>query len=770
MTRLEAPAKINLALVVGPLRPDGTHEVVTVLQRLALADTISLASGDRLAVSGFPDDTIVTRALAELGRAAGVTPGWTVEISKSIPVAAGLGGGSSDAAAALVLANETLPAPLTPDRLLALAATIGADVPFFLESGPQLGTSDGTVLRPLELPEDYWVVLVMPTGVVKSSTRDVYRAFDERSGEAGFESRRDTLLSVLAGVRTSTDLALLPPNDLATSPVAERLRSEGAFRADVSGAGPCVYGLFTDRDPRRRRGRRLARGGGDLAHVAALDLAAAQLRRHVGAVAGSERPPVRVHSASRFTGAWPSGKATGFGPVIPGSNPGAPANVPTVPDSRPKLAAVVMAGGRGTRMRSAIPKHLHPLLGRRMVDWIVEAARPLGADPLVVVVSPETAGQFEGLAVAVQERPLGTGDAVRSAEAAVTGADEVLVLSGDTPLLTTELLESLLETHRTRAVGATVLSFVPDDIRNYGRIVRGSGGDLESIVEAGDATPEQLAIGEANSSIYVFQADLLWPALGRLQPVNAQGELYLTDAVRDLVQAGHGVAVHVAPDPAETEGVNTRVELAAAAAALRDRINAAHMLAGVTIVDPKTTWIEPTVTLAADTVVHPFTMLGGDTSVAEGAEIGPHAVVVDADVGAEATIGPFCYVRPGTVLGARSKAGTFVEIKNTRLGEGAKVPHLSYVGDAEIGAETNIGAGSITANFDHRPGVPKQRTVIGRKARVGVDTVFVAPVTLGDDVWTAAGTVVTEDVPDNALVGFPPRQSIKEGLGGKRDR
>jgi bifunctional UDP-N-acetylglucosamine pyrophosphorylase/glucosamine-1-phosphate N-acetyltransferase len=420
-------------------------------------------------------------------------------------------------------------------------------------------------------------------------------------------------------------------------------------------------------------------------------------------------------------------------------------------------------------MVSAIPKHLHPILGRRMVDWIVEAARPLGADALVVVVSPETADQFEGLTVVVQDRPLGTGDAVRSAEGAAAGADEVLVLSGDTPLLTTGLLEALLATHRSQRASATVLSFVPSDIRSYGRIVRGADGDLVSIVEAADASPEQRAIGEANSSIYVFSADLLWPALRRLQPVNAQGELYLTDAVRDLAGNGHRVVVHVAPDPDETEGVNTRVELAAAAAALRRRINVAHMLAGVAIVDPQTTWIEPTVTLAADAVVHPFTMLRGATTVAAGAEIGPHAVVIDAEIGPSATVGPFCYVRPGTVLGARAKAGTFVELKNTRLDDDAKVPHLSYFGDAEVGAGTNIGAGSITANFDHRPDVPKKRTVIGRDARVAVDTMFVAPVTVGDDVWTAAGTVVTEDVPDNALVGFPPRQTIKEGRGGKRD-
>jgi bifunctional UDP-N-acetylglucosamine pyrophosphorylase/glucosamine-1-phosphate N-acetyltransferase len=443
--------------------------------------------------------------------------------------------------------------------------------------------------------------------------------------------------------------------------------------------------------------------------------------------------------------------------------------MPNVSDADSKLAAVVMAGGRGTRMRSAVPKHLHPILGRRMVDWVVEAARPLGASPLVVVVSPDTADAFGGLTTAVQERPLGTGDAVRSAASALGDADEVLVLSGDTPLLTTELLAALVETHRSKSAAATVLSFVPEDIRSYGRVVRNADGDVEGIVEAADASPEQLAIREANSSIYVFRGDLLWPALERLQPVNAQGELYLTDAVRDLVAAGHRVVAHVADDADETEGVNTRAELAAAAAILRDRINTAHMLAGVTIADPLSTWIEPSVTLEPDTVVHPFTILRGATSVAEGAEIGPHAVVIDAVVGASATVGPFCYVRPGTVLGARAKAGTFVEIKNTRLDDDAKVPHLSYFGDAEVGAGTNIGAGSITANFDHRPGVPKKRTVIGRNGRVAVDTMFVAPVTVGDDVWTAAGSVVTDDVPDNALVGFAPRQTIKEGRGGKRD-
>ena len=429
-----------------------------------------------------------------------------------------------------------------------------------------------------------------------------------------------------------------------------------------------------------------------------------------------------------------------------------------------------MAGGLGTRMRSAVPKHLHPILGRRMVDWVLEAARPLGPEPLVVIASPESRDAFGDVKVAVQERALGTGDAVRAARAVVgEEAQSVLVLSGDTPLLTTELLEQLVEAHRREEAAATVLTFEPEDVRSYGRIVRAGDGTVEAIVEAGDATPEQLELRECNSSIYVFRTDLLWPALDRLEPHNAQGELYLTDAVRDLVSSGERVVAHLAADPSETEGVNTRAELAAAGAALRDRINLAHMDAGVAIHDPSSTWIEPGVELAADAIVHPFTVLRGSTRVATGAEIGPHVVAIDAEIGQEALVGPFCYLRAGTVLGPRSKAGTFVEIKKSRIGEETKVPHLSYIGDAEIGEGTNIGAGTITANFPHRPGQPKGKTTIGDNVRVAVDTMLVAPVTVGDDAWTAAGAVVTDDVPANALAGFAPRQVNKEGRGGKRN-
>jgi 4-diphosphocytidyl-2-C-methyl-D-erythritol kinase len=249
MNRRPATAKINLALVVGPTRDDGKHEVATVYQRLAFHDRVAVELSDRPRVRGFPGDTLVRDALAALARAAGVEPRWSATIWKRVPVAAGLGGGSSDAATALRLANATLDRPLPPDELERLAATLGADVPFFLRNGPQLGTGDGTVLEPLDLPQDYWVVLLLPRGVTKSATADVYRAFDERDGSAGYDCRRGVLRDALSRIRRPRDLAALPPNDLASSPLAERLRGLGAFRADVSGAGPAVYGLFLHRGP-----------------------------------------------------------------------------------------------------------------------------------------------------------------------------------------------------------------------------------------------------------------------------------------------------------------------------------------------------------------------------------------------------------------------------------------------------------------------------------------------------------------------------------------
>ncbi len=428
-----------------------------------------------------------------------------------------------------------------------------------------------------------------------------------------------------------------------------------------------------------------------------------------------------------------------------------------------------MAAGLGTRMRSAVPKHFHTLLGRRLVDWVILAAQAAGADRVVVVCSPEGEEAFPGIETAVQHAARGTGDAVASARASLEGYDgDVLVLNGDVPGLTAELLAALVETHRATKAAATVLSFEPPDPRSYGRVVRDATGFVEKIVEAGDATRAELEISEVNSGIYVFESAKLWPTLDRLEAHNAQGELYITDTVGLLVGDGERVAAHLASDRFEVEGINTREELAVAAAGLRDRINRAHMLAGVTLVDPVTTWIDPEVEIEADVTIHPFVVLRGRTRVETLAEIHPHCVVTDSRIGPGAAVGPFCYLRPGTVLEGQAKAGTFVEIKNSTIGPRTKVAHQSYIGDADIGADTNIGAGAVTANFAHQPGKPKGRTRIGENVRTGIQNGFVAPVEVGDGAWTAAGSTITKDVPPDALAVARARQENKEGYAARQ--
>ncbi len=435
-----------------------------------------------------------------------------------------------------------------------------------------------------------------------------------------------------------------------------------------------------------------------------------------------------------------------------------------------------MAAGLGTRMRSSRPKHLHELLGRRLVDWAIAAVGELRPAPLVVVTSPGTRSELEGtlpdcVVVATQETPRGTGDAAACARPALEAFDGVvIVLAGDAPLLSATELQRLLDLHREEDAAATVLSFEPDEPGSYGRIVRDGDGRLRAIVEARDATAEELALREVNSSVYAFDADALWAGLARLDTDNMQGELYLTDAVRHLVDDGRAVAVYRAGDPRVGEGVNTRADLAAAAAQLRDRIVAGHLEAGVTVVDPATTWIEAEVELEADSVIHPFTVLRGRSVVRSGAEVGPHAVVVDAEVGEGALVGPFCYLRPGTVLAAGAKAGTFVELKNAQIGAGTKVPHLSYLGDTDIGEGTNVGAGTITANLPHQPGRQKGRTTIGRNVRTGIHNGFEAPVTIGDGAWIGGGSYITEDVPPDSLAIARARQVTKEEyLRGNRN-
>jgi bifunctional UDP-N-acetylglucosamine pyrophosphorylase / glucosamine-1-phosphate N-acetyltransferase len=435
---------------------------------------------------------------------------------------------------------------------------------------------------------------------------------------------------------------------------------------------------------------------------------------------------------------------------------------------------VVLAAGLGTRMKSARPKHLHRILGRRLVDWALEAVAAVGATRVVVVTSPESRAELEatvaGVDIVIQEEPRGTADAAAATRNVLGGWDgDVLLVPGDSPLLTSATLRDLAAAHARERASATVLAVESARDLAYGRIVRDGTGGVRRIVEERDATAEERAIQELNAGVYVFSAPDLWWALERVDDANAQGELYLTDTIESLVADGRRVAVRTISDIEAVQGVNTRLELAQAAAVLRDRIPAEHMLAGVSVLDPTTTWIEADVRIEPDAVIHPFTVLRGRTSVGAEAEVGPHAVVHDAEIHARATIGPFCYLRPGTILMEGAKAGTFVEVKNATVGERAKVPHLSYIGDADIGEDSNIGAGAITANYRAERYDEKQRTVIGRNVHTGSDNVFVPPVEIGDDAWIGAGSTITEDVPPGALAIARARQVNKEDYYGRGD-
>ncbi|MEH3068535.1 MAG: bifunctional UDP-N-acetylglucosamine diphosphorylase/glucosamine-1-phosphate N-acetyltransferase GlmU [Aeromicrobium erythreum] len=449
------------------------------------------------------------------------------------------------------------------------------------------------------------------------------------------------------------------------------------------------------------------------------------------------------------------------------------------------VTAIVLAAGAGTRMKSRTAKVLHELGGRSMLVHALQAVRQVGAARVVAVVghdreqvSAAVTAHDAGVVQAVQEEQRGTGHAVRVALDALDDVPEgtVLVTYGDVPLLTAHTLSTLLldHTHEGRAV--TILTAELPDPTGYGRILRDEHGAVVAIREHKDADEPERLVKEVNSGILAVDAVFLDHATRKLDTDNAQGELYLTDIVATAVREGRPVGAHVLEDVWQTKGVNDRVQLAELAAELNRRTTEHWMRQGVTIVDPATTWIDSDVTLGADTVLHPGTQLLGATTVGEGATIGPDttlrnvevgdgASVVrthgsDAVVGEGASVGPFAYLRPGAELGARGKIGTFVEVKNATLGEGAKVPHLSYVGDAEIGEGTNIGAGTITANYD---GVHKHRTVVGRHARTGSDNVFVAPVTIGDGAFTGAGTIVREDVPPGALAVSSGSQRTIDG-------
>ncbi|MFI1255671.1 bifunctional UDP-N-acetylglucosamine diphosphorylase/glucosamine-1-phosphate N-acetyltransferase GlmU [Streptomyces netropsis] len=452
-------------------------------------------------------------------------------------------------------------------------------------------------------------------------------------------------------------------------------------------------------------------------------------------------------------------------------------------------AVVVLAAGEGTRMKSATPKVLHAICGRSLVGHVVAASRELDPEHLVVIVghareqvSAHLAEIDPATRTAVQYEQNGTGHAVRMgleslSDSGIVLDGTVVVVCGDTPLLTGATLKALSDTHAADGNAVTVLTAEVPDSTGYGRIVRDAGtGAVTAIVEHKDATDAQRAIREINSGVFAFDAQLLTDALGKVRTDNSQGEEYLTDVLGILREAGHRVGAAVAGDHREILGINNRVQLAEARKLLNERLLHDAMMSGVTVVDPATTWVDVTVTFEPDALVQPGTQLLGATHVATGAEVGPNTRLKDTSVGAGAvvdntvadsaligegaTVGPYAYLRPGTKLGRKSKAGAYVEMKNADIGEGTKVPHLSYVGDATIGEYTNIGAASVFVNYD---GVNKHHTTIGSHCRTGSDNMFVAPVTVGDGAYTAAGSVITKDVPPGSLAVARGQQRNIEG-------
>ncbi|MFN8109567.1 MAG: bifunctional UDP-N-acetylglucosamine diphosphorylase/glucosamine-1-phosphate N-acetyltransferase GlmU [Thermoleophilia bacterium] len=443
------------------------------------------------------------------------------------------------------------------------------------------------------------------------------------------------------------------------------------------------------------------------------------------------------------------------------------------------LGVVVLAAGLGTRMRSRTPKVLHRIAGRPLVGWVLAALEGVSPGHVVVVVGHGAddvrAVLPEGTSTALQAEQKGTGHAAQMGLAQLDAAcDTVLLLCGDTPLLRPELITRLVGDHASSGRAVTMVSALLPDAGAYGRVLRDASGGVTGVVEARDATPEQLAVNEINAGIYIYDRAALEGALQRVGSDNAQGEVYLPDT---LPLVGGPIGALVSDDPDVVAGVNTRVHLAECEAVVQARLREAAMLAGVTMPDPGAVYLDADVTLGQDTVVLPGvhlragTVVGADCvigpdCVIEGSTIGDGAVVTSAHVlrstvGPGAQVGPFAYLRPDTDLSAKGKIGTFVETKNSRIGERAKVPHLSYIGDADIGEGTNIGAGNITANYD---GFRKHATRIGARVKTGSDCVFVAPVVLGDDVMTAAGSIITEDIPDGALGIARARQDNKEGF------
>ena len=447
------------------------------------------------------------------------------------------------------------------------------------------------------------------------------------------------------------------------------------------------------------------------------------------------------------------------------------------------LTVVVLAAGEGKRMRSRQPKVLHELCGRPLIAYPLRIARTL-ADTIIVVAPPDQealrAAAGDGVTVVEQRERLGTGHAVLQARDAC-GAGAILVLPGDVPLLSVETIDRLVKHHAARGAAATILTAVVDRPQGYGRVLR-QGGRVIRIVEDRDATDDEKKVAEINTSVYCFDARRLWTALAEVRPNNDQGEYYLTDAIGLIARAGGRIEAVAVEDPVDALGVNDRKQLATLAAVQRARILERHMLGGVTILDPATTYIDDTVTIGADTVIYPNVIIdvaseiGGDCVIGAGCQIRatriadrvrllPYCVLTESVVDDDAQLGPFCHLRPKSHVGAKAKVGNFVELKKSRLGRGSKAPHLAYIGDATVGDGVNIGAGVIFVNYD---GVAKYETRVGDRAFVGSNSSVVAPITIGDDAFVAAGSVITKDVPSGALAVERSPQVMKEGWVARR--
>ncbi len=451
-----------------------------------------------------------------------------------------------------------------------------------------------------------------------------------------------------------------------------------------------------------------------------------------------------------------------------------------------EMTGIILAAGKGTRMKSKLPKALHPICGKPMTRYVIDALGESGVEECVVVIGHGAEEVREGLGgdvrYAVQEQQLGTGHACREALIEMEATEgSVIVATGDTPLLSAEVLRSLAESHASSGSDATILTAVLDDAGHYGRIIRARDGSVQAIVEAKDCTPDQRAVREMNSGIYCFKLPLLRKYIEEITPANAQGEYYLTDVVGLMVANGHRVSALISDDRDIVLGINNRVDLAHLTGIVRQRILERLMLGGVTVIDPSSTYADADVAVGADTVLHPGTVLEKGSRIGEGCVIGPSARLVNAALGNEVTvlfsnivesaigdgtrIGPFANIRPGCRIGKDVKIGNFVEAKNSEIGDSVSMAHLTYVGDSTVGEHANIGAGTITCNYDGRV---KSRTVIGRNAFIGSNSTLVAPVEIGEGAYVAAASAITEDVPPDALAIARSRQTVKEGWAKRR--